>query len=135
MENYKSTYEIVRDEEELWNANLIASHVLYKVTKDEDGALLLKATILPYGNRNLMKDDVTKDSTTAHVHVIILMLAVIFMIPLRMGLIDISRAYLQSGPICWTIFVRPPKELLDVPRRCIWQLTKFLYAITEAGQQ
>lgn len=57
------------------------------------------------------------------------------MIPLQMGLINISGAYLQSGLIRRTIYVRPPKELTGVPMGSIWQLTKLSYGITEAGHQ
>lgn len=46
-----------------------------------------------------MIDEEGKGSATAQLHVKWLMLEVVSMMPLRMGMIHISGAYLQSGPI------------------------------------
>lgn len=47
-------------------ANVIKSHVLYKVKREDDGYLKLKARIDPHGNEDKMKHDFTTDSLPVH---------------------------------------------------------------------
>jgi len=46
------------------NANVISSHVLYKVKKMDDGSMKIKARIAPHGNKDKFKNDLKKDSAT-----------------------------------------------------------------------
>jgi len=63
------------------------------------------------------------------------MLGVVTFLPFRLGLVDISGAYMQSGPIRRSIYVRPPREWHNTERGHVWQLLKLPYGITEAGRQ
>jgi len=45
-------------------ANIITSHVLYKVKQLDDGSKMVKARIAPHGDKDDMKDDLKKDSAT-----------------------------------------------------------------------
>lgn len=82
-----------------------------------------------------MKDDVRKDSVTAQFDVIRLMLTLVTFMSLRLGLVDISGAYMQSGPIRRQIYVRSPRAWEHTARGMIWELLKLPYGIMEAGRQ
>lgn len=117
------------------NANIISSHVGYKIKKEEDGKLRLKARICPHGNRDAMKDGIRKDSATAQFDVIRLMLSLATILSFNLGVVDVSGAYMQSGPIKRNIYVRPPREWDGTPRGKVWYLLKLPYGIVEAGRQ
>lgn len=133
-DNWKEAYISVPENSVPRSENIIASHVVYKVKTDEKGGLKLKARICPHGNRDRLKDDVRKDSSTAQFDVIRLALSMAAGMNAVLGHVDIKGAYLQSGPIKRTIYVRPPREL-GVERGTLWKLTKLPYGITEAGRQ
>lgn len=59
----------------------------------------LKECILQHGNRDIEKDDIRKDSSTAQLDVLILMLTILTFLPFRIGIVDMKGEYLQSGPI------------------------------------
>lgn len=132
--NWKDAYDTVDDREIGNNANVIPSHVLYKVKNEEHNTKRMKARLCPNGNRDRMKKTVRKDSATAQFDIIRLLLSIASILCFRLGCIDIKGAYLQSGPIKRTIYVRPPSEL-DLPRHILWKLRKLPYGITEAGRQ
>lgn len=46
-----------------------------------------------------MRNSVRKDSATAQFDVIRMILTIVTFLPVRLGLVDISGAYMQSGPI------------------------------------
>lgn len=73
------------------NANVITSHVIYNVKREEDIFLGLKGRILPHDNGYMIKEEVMKDSESVKFGVIGLMIAVITFLPSSRGLIDIKR--------------------------------------------
>lgn len=95
---------------------------------------MLKARIVPHGNRDDEKDDVRKDSSAAQFFAIRLVLYISTLLGFRLGMADIKGAYLQSGPIKRTIYVRPPREWRGA-RGMLWMLLKLPYGIVEAGRQ
>lgn len=107
----------------------------YKIKIDEYGTLQLRARICPHGNCEELKDEVRKESATAQYNVIRLLLAISTYLPMRVGLVDISGSYIQSGPIRREAFARPPREWDRTTRGPIWELLKFPYGITEAERQ
>lgn len=127
-------YEITHEQQVPKNANVISSHVAYKIKIDEDESLKLKDRICPHGNRDKEKDVIRKDSASVQFPIIRLMLRISALLSLRIGKVDISAAYLQSGPITREIFVRPPKEH-GGKRGTLWKLLKLPYGIAEAGRQ
>lgn len=54
---------------------------------------------------------------------------------MRLGVVDISIAYMQSGLIKIYIYVRPPKEWSVTQRGQIWELFKLPYGFSEAVGQ
>ena len=133
-ENWDGVYEVVDEREVPKGANVIGSHVAYKLKVNEDGSLKLKARICPHGNRDSEKEGIRKDSAAVQWPVIRLLLSLSALMGFRIGTIDISAAYLQSGPITRLIFVRPPQEHCR-KRGTLWKLLKLPYGIAEAGRQ
>lgn len=134
-DNWRTAYYEVEESVVPRNANVISSHVVYKIKTEESGRHRLKARIVPHGNKDRMKDQVRKDSATAQFNIIRLMLAISSFFPMRLGVIDISGAYMQSGPIKRDIYVRPPREWDKTQRGRLWKLTKLPYGVSEAGRQ
>jgi len=62
------------------------------------------------------------------------MLSLATVLNFRLGCVDIKRAYLQSGHINRTIFLRRPREL-ELPRNTLRRLLKLPYGISEVGRQ
>lgn len=66
---------------------------------EEDGKHKHKSRICTHGNRDIIKDDMRKDSPTAPFNVTRMMLALTAFFPLKMGVVEIIGSYMQSGPI------------------------------------
>lgn len=93
----------------------------------------LKVRIFSHGNRDTMGNYIRKDSSTALFNVVRINLA-LNTFSMRIGDVDVSGAYMQSGTIKSEIFLRPPRELEVTNRAYIWKLTKFPYGVTKAGR-
>lgn len=132
--NWSDAYVCVPEAEVERKANLITSHVVYKVKTDEKSERTMKARIVPHGNRDKEKDDIRKDSATVQLDIIRLLLSLTTFMGFRLAAIDITGAYLQIGPINRNIYVRPPKEWNGV-RGVLWKLTKLPYGVVEAVRQ
>ena len=132
--NWNDAYEEVAERNIPLDANVITSHVVYKLKSDEEGRKVLKARIVPHGNHDAEKDEIRKDLSTAQLFVIRLLLSIVTFLGFRLGMADIKGAYLQSGPVKREIYVRPPREW-EGCRSTLWKLTKLPYGIVEAGRQ
>lgn len=125
--NWADAYVEIDDSSLPAHANVISSHVIYKVKTSEDGLQTWKARIVPRGNRDSEKDEIRKDSSTAQFDVIRILLAAVTFMGMRLALADIKGAYLQSGSIQRDIYVRPPREwkgtsreTLEVDKTALW---------------
>ena len=114
-------------------SNIVGCHVVYKVKREDDGTFTFKARLVLHGNEDASKDDIRKDSATAHLSTIRLILSLAVIYRFKLAKIDIKAAYFQSGPIRRRIFVRPPRDLLL--HRSAWRLLRLPYGIAEAGRQ
>ena len=114
-------------------SNLVGIHVVYRVKSTDEGNLKFKARLVVHGNEDIEKDDIRKDSATAHLTAIRLILSMAVLFQLRLAKIDIKAAYFQSGPIQRRIYIRPPRELLLFTT--VWKLLSLPYGIVEAGRQ
>ena len=114
-------------------ANVISSHVAYKIKVSEEDIPKLKARICPHENLEKDKDGIRKDSAAAQFPTIRLMLSLSALMGLKVGTIDIPVAYLQSGSIKRDIFVHPPTEHRN-KRGTTRKLLKLPYGIAEAGR-
>lgn len=130
--NWHDAYESKQGREILPYANIVASHVIYKVKTDEEGVRTLKARIVPHGNRDNEKDNARKDSASTQLNVICLVLSISIILGFKLATTDIKGAYLQSGPIRRIIYVRPSVEWYSTPaytRGILWKLTNPLTAL------
>lgn len=132
--NWADAYVEVKDRDVPKGANVIGSHIVYKVKVEENNRKRLKARLCPHGNHDDEKDSVRKDSATAQFDVIRLLCSIATILGFKLSCLDIKGAYLQSRPIQRDIYVRPPPEL-QMKRSILWKLTKMPYRITEAGRQ
>lgn len=132
--NWADAYISVPDNNVPRDANVISSHVVYRIKTDEEGARMLKARIVPHGNHDDEKDDIRKDSSNAPLYIIRLLLSLVTFMGFRIGTADIKGAYLQSGPIKRDIYVRPPRDWPTL-RGILWKLLKLPYGIADAGRQ
>ena len=119
--NWHEAFETVNEETVSRSANVISSHVIYSIKCQENGAKTLKARIVPDGNRDVEKHNIRKDSSTAQFDIIRILFMDVSLLGFRLGMADIEGAYLQSGPIRRTIYVRPPSEWQG-PRGTLWKL-------------
>lgn len=61
---WKGAYEEVTEEEVPSHANIIGSHIFYKVEVEDGGRKRMKERLFPHGNREKMRHTVRKDSAT-----------------------------------------------------------------------
>lgn len=69
-ENSINAYRSVTEDEVPCNANFITSHVVYKLETVEDRTRKLKARIVLHRNRDIEKNSVRKDSSSAQLNVV-----------------------------------------------------------------
>ena len=133
MENWRGQYSPCPVGDVPPGSNIVGSHVVYRVKVSDTGEFKFKARLVVHGNEDAEKDNIRKDSATAHLTTIRLILSMAVCFNLKLGKIDIKAAYFQSGAIRRQIFVRPPRELLLF--RTLWRLLGLPYGIVEAGRQ
>lgn len=63
-ESFLKTVKIVPKKSVPHGANVISSHTINKVKKNDDGSLKLKARVAPHGNEDNLKDILNKDCST-----------------------------------------------------------------------
>ena len=61
---FKDNVRVIDMSEVPRNANVITSHVLYKVKANDDGSMKMKARIAPHGNKDKDRSDLKSDSAT-----------------------------------------------------------------------
>lgn len=93
----------------------------------------MKARNVLHGNRDRDRFSVRRDSSSADLAVIRLVVSIGVLLGFCFGTADVKGAYMQSGPAKRDIFMRPPKEYRS--RGNIWKLLRLPYGIVEAGRQ
>lgn len=132
-ENWNSAYTVVKSSELPRDANIIGSHTVYRVKEDDDGHLKMKARLVLHGNRDKDRFTVRRDSASADLAAVRLLISLSQILKFCIATADIKGAYMQSGPIKRTLFVRPPKKLCQ--KGMVWKLLRLPYGIVEAGRQ
>lgn len=140
-ENWTAAFEVVSQDSIPSGANIIGCHTVYKVKEDGD-VLRLKARSVLHGNRDRARFAVRRDSASADLSVIRLVLSLGVVLGFSFGTADVKGAYMQSGPIKRDLYVRPPKEYWSIDDgkdgrkvKSLWMLLKLPYGIVEAGRQ
>ena len=135
LENYtyKKAFEEIEISELPRYANLISSHCFFQVKYDGVENIKLKCRLVPHGNRDKQKHLVRKDSCTAQFPIIRTLLSMSAIFKLRLAVIDISGAYLQSVPLNREIYMRPPPGWAS-SSKVVWKLLKPAYGLAELGR-
>ena len=133
LANWRGHYEQCHISDIPPGAKVIGSHVVYRLKKTDAGDYKFKARLVVHGNEDIDKKSIRKDSATARLTTIRLILSMAVLFRLMLGKIDIKAAYFQSGSISRRIYVRPPREMLLF--RTLWKLLSLPYGIAEAGRQ
>ena len=116
------------------SANILPSHVVYKVKKSDSGELSLKARTCIRGDLDREKENLRSDSSTTSFFAIRLLLTLLCLFRrFTLGKADISGAFLQSGPIQRVLYVYPPRE--HRLRGVVWKLKNLPYGVVDAGRQ
>lgn len=133
-ENWVGAYEEVAESELPSEANVISSHVVFKIKTNDDSSLKLKGRIVVHGNRDADRDLVRSDCAAADMMLIRLVISLTTIMGFNLGSADIKGAYMQSGPIQREVYVRPPKDCYR-RRGYVWRLLKLPYGMVDAGRQ
>lgn len=113
------------------DANLLSTHFVFKIKKDEEGERKLKARLVVHGNKD---NEIRKDAIAAGMVITRLVMAVGMMIKFTFGVADIKGAYMQSGPFRRDIFIIPPGTYRK-RGRVYWKLLALAYGVCDAGRQ
>jgi len=130
-ENFVKTVKKVYISDVPKDANIISSHVLYKVKVLDDGSKLVKARIAPHGNKDSMKDDLKKDSAMCSPVGMRVALSICSIMKWNTAKIDFTSAFLQSGLAEREVYVVPPRE--SGKRIYYWLLLTAAYGLVNAG--
>ena len=112
-------------------ANVISSHVLYKIKELDDEKLLCKARIAPHGNKDFEKDNLKTDSASCPPLGVRILLSICTLLHWFPRKVDIKAAFLQSGPATRDVYVIPPRECPD--RQFRWRLLVASYGLVNAN--
>lgn len=114
---------------------------MYKVKEDGLEGLRLKSRDILHGNRDRYRFGVRRDSASADLSVVRLLLSLGVNLGFDFGTAEVKGTNLQSGPRNSDIYVQPPKEYVknelanSRSRRVLWKLSKLSYGIVESGRQ
>ena len=101
--------EVVAIDEVPDGANIINSHVLYKVKQNDDGSLKLKARIAPHGNEDDMKNLLVSDCTICLPTGLRIVESIASLNGWKLLKADVKAAFLPTGYASRDFYVKPPK--------------------------
>lgn len=114
------------------NANIVNSHVLYKLKSNDDKTIALKARIAPHGNEDKEKEKLTTDCQTCPPSGIRIVLSLSSLKGWKTIRIDAKRAFLKTGRATREVYVIPPTEskMRSTHR---WLLLVAAYGLVNSG--
>ena len=132
----RGAYQPISIREVPRNSNIISSHHFFQVKRDgEASKLKFKCRLVPHGNRDVDKQSLRSDSSTAQFPCtrVLLSLAVLFHFDLAS--LEIATAYLQAGTLKRDIYIymRPPRDWTTYIDE-VWKLLKPAYGLVESGR-
>lgn len=98
-DNWRGAYELVGYVDLSPDANVIASHVDFKLKEDHDRSLRLKARLVLHGNRDKDRFKVVRDSAAAELMVVRMVLCIASIFGFSVATADVKSAYMQSGGV------------------------------------
>ena len=113
------------------NANVITSHVIYKIEANEDGTFKMKARIAPDGNkdrdRHILKTDCSQCPPTGFR----ILASISTIMQWQIAKIDFKSAFLQTGEARRDVYVIPPCECKR--RNSYWLRLTSAYGLVNAN--
>lgn len=109
-ESFKKTVRVVPLSFLPENANVIASHVFYKVKAEDDKLLKLKARNAPHGNEDSMKADLKTHCAMCRPVCAHLLLSTAALPGRRVSKLNVKSAFQQTGHAAHEVYFLPPRE-------------------------
>ena len=91
-------------------ANIISSHTLYKVKKNDNRSLKLEARIAPHGNEEDLTNVLNKDCSTFPPTGLRILESLASLRGWTVYKADVEADFLQTGEAQRDVYVRPPRE-------------------------
>ena len=113
------------------DANVISSHVIYKVKLLDDNSLQMKSRIAPHGNKDHDRAELKTDSATCPPTGIRILFSVTVIFGWVLVKIDFVSAFLQTGKALRDVYVIPPYESRD--SAVYWLLLTAAYGLVNAN--
>ena len=132
-ESFKHTVRVVTRDTVPSNANVISSHVIYKIKLNDDNSLKLKARIAPHGNQDSMKTDLRSDCCMCSPTGLRIVLMIASLHKWKLAKADVKNAFLQTGLAERDVYVIPPKESYN--RKSLWLLLTAAYGLVNANSK
>lgn len=127
----KTVYTVPNSEVPL-DANVINSHVLYKIKQDYDSSLKLKARIAPHRNEDDLKNVLKSDCTTCPPTGLRIVQPIASLLGWKLYKADVKAAFLQTGTASRDVYVKPPKES-RMRSTHMWLLLTSAYGLVNAN--
>lgn len=129
--NFKKIFKEVHFSDIPADANIISSHVLYKVKVNDDNSLMMKARIGPHGNKDRDKHNLKTDFALCPPIGIRVLLSMANMFKWTLAKSDVKSAFLQTGTAERDIYVVPPRE--SRKKSFYWHLLTAAYGLVNAS--
>lgn len=94
-DNWNGAYELVGYESLPADANVIASHIVFKVKEDQNGSLRLKPRLVQHGNRDKERFKVRRDSAAVELLAVRLVLCIASILGFSIATADVKGAYIS----------------------------------------
>ena len=136
LENYekKKAFKRTNFRQVPRNSNIISSHHFFKVKADgPNNSLRLKCRLVPHGNKDVEKDNIRSDSSSAQFLAIRILLSLTTLFQFFISSVDFTAAYLQTGPLKRDIYMRPPRAFASSQYE-LWKIMKPAYGLVESGR-
>lgn len=130
-EFYK-TIKVVPISELPTDANIVNSHVLYKVKHNDDQSLKLKARIAPHGNEDDIRNTLTKDCASCPPTGIRTVQSIATLKRWKLVLGDVKSAFLKTGEAERDVYVKPPQES-KMRTSHVWLLMVAAYGLVNSN--
>ena len=130
-ESFTKTVKLVHLSDVPQDANIITSHVIYKVKANDDGSYKMKARIAPHGNKDKEMKNLKTDSCVCPPTGVGILLSIACIYGWPLGKIDFKSTFLQTGSAQRDVYVVPPRE--SSTKEHYWLLLKAWYGLLNAN--
>ena len=130
-DSFIKTVKLVHVSDVPKDANIITSHVIYKVKSNDDGTYKMKARIAPHGNKDKEKEQLKTDSCPCPPTGIRMLLSLATIMKWPVAKIDFKSAFLQTGFAQRDVYVVPPRE--SRTKNHYWLLLTAAYGLVNAN--